>query len=640
VSCHAARQLWRGGASDADVPKSGDRSADYSPLARVLLRARSSLALTLTVKRADELAEGAMVHPAGVVRIPGMRTWSERYRPSRSLLLRIALAAVSPAVLFLIFRPDWYYRENGLVAYFYSGYTQNLGNLISISGVRHYFVSRWTLYLPGRVAFNMFGARGGFLALRWLFASAMVLAISALGHNRWRNRDSAAIVLMTLSSPLLLRTLLTDYFDSVVVPVGVLIIVLVALRPRNRSTAIAFGVGAAWIVIANPIAAAVPFCVIPAWVLALGGWRSRCRRLIESVASGSLVVLLGWAFFKYHFGLRNVYSPTIDFIKSNTSLQDPLKSPRLWWMGYRLWIYIPLLALGVWQYMRRHLGYTFDSTEALVLRVCATQYTFQVWFQFARHGSTLEIPYYWGLMVPSLLLALAVLVGKLAMGARKNVAVGCVAIVVFFILFTRKQIPELFSSWMDASFFIIAGAATYKHFGRRANSIPVALLVVVPFLLQAAGPTPEPQLAGEQRVNADYQTAYNSDLSDGVDGFNAATWFVERFQRLGSTVERNAYFWIGGAHANQLAAMYSAHVDGRWLNPGWGNVGAPLALTKDFTWAIGDVKIVNVIAMLGTSQDLATMTATLDLLRPGYSVLFQGQAPDRLHTEVRIISYP
>ena len=86
--------------------------------------------------------------------------------------------------------------------------------------------------------------------------------------------------------------------------------------------------------------------------------------------------------------------------------------------------------------------------------------------------------------------------------------------------------------------------------------------------------------------------------------------------------------------------MYSAHVDGRWLNPGWGNVGAPLALTKDFTWAIGDVKIVNVIAMLGTGQDLATMTATLDLLRPGYSVLFQGQAPDRLHTEVRIISYP
>ena len=52
--------------------------------------------------------------------------------------------------------------ENGIDAFFYTGYAQNLGDVIALSGDGHYFVSRWTAYLPNRVSLSSSARRPDF----------------------------------------------------------------------------------------------------------------------------------------------------------------------------------------------------------------------------------------------------------------------------------------------------------------------------------------------------------------------------------------------------------------------------------------------------------------------------------------------
>lgn len=580
---------------------------------------------TLGIERSDQFA--AVGRP---------RTF-ESVRP---YLAWVGLAIGMPLVGFLVVRPDWFYGLNGIDSFFYTGYAQNLGDNIAVSRDLHYFVTRWSAYLPNRVFFDIFGAETGYLMLRWLYASVICGAIIALGHRRWRRADTIAMVSLVLLMPMLLRTLLSDYVDSLTVPAGIACIAVVALWPRSRWTATVAGALAAAIVVANPIAIAIVLCLIPVWVRELG-WS---KKLATSAAIGGAtlcgVLVAGWLLFRVRYGISNVYTPTIDFVRTNTALIDPQKSPRLWWMGYRIWIYIPIVVLLVWQYLKRISKVTFDPAERIIMATCAVQYGFQIWYQFSRHGSTLEIPYYWSTMVPVLILSVCVVLGKLIVGSHRFLLSAVAAVVLVAVLVGRRGMPELYGSWVDAALVVVIIGALWWKRGPFLGALGACSLVFVIFTFQVSAPRPEPLLPGEGQVAAAYESVYDADQSSGIDSYRAATWFSSTMRSLGDPLTQSAFFWIGGGHAHQMAAMFSAHVDNRWLNPGWGANSLGDGLTKDFTWAIGQAKIVNTIVMLGTTDDLNSMTATLTGLRPGYDVRFDGVAPDELHTRVRVVTYP
>jgi len=543
-----------------------------------------------------------------------------------------------PLALFLAIRPDWYFKSNGLDPYFYTGYAQHLRDVIAVSGDRHYFVSRWTHYLPNWLFVKLFGAEAGFLVLRWLLTSLIAGCIVALGRRRWRTADVVALTVFTLISPMLLRAVLNDYVDALTAPLGILAITLVALRPEKKSTAAVVGVCAAAIGIVNPIGAAIILCLAPAWLLAVRSWRTRLTLAAIIGAAAATVVLFGLFLFRIRFNIDNVYEPTIRFTREHTAYQDPLKSPRLWWMGYRLWIYIPLLVLLTWLYLVKRRSVVFERAERTILITCGAQYGFQIWYQFSRHGSTLEIPYYWSMMVPSVTLAIAVILGTLAKTASPRVLPIAVGILVAVAALSSTAIPEVYSSWLDALVVIVGAAAVWHHLGRRASTFSVCALIFIVFTLQVGAPRLEPTLPGESIIDASYETVYNSEDSPGIDGFRAATWFSEQMTSLPAPTRQQTFFWIGGAHGHQLAAMYSAHVAGRWVNPGWGSDSPGLNLSTDFDFAI-KTGVVNVLAMVGTADDVAAMTKQLDALRPGYKVLLTGIAPDTLATNVKIVSY-
>lgn len=550
-----------------------------------------------------------------------------------------ALSCVAlPLGLFVLVRPDWYFKSNGLDPYFYTGYAQNLTDVLAISGDRHYFVSRWTHYLPNRLFVKAFGAKGGYLALRWLSASLISACIVGVGRRRWRPTDVIALTIFTLLSPMLLRALLSDYIDALTAPLGILAIALVAVRPEKISTAVIVGGCAAAIGICNPVAATICFCIAPAWLIAVKTWRTRLILAAVVVASAGAVVMFGLILFRARFGIPNVYEPTIRFLREHTTYQEPVKSPRLWWMGYRLWIYIPLLILFTWRYLVRRHAVVFDRAERTILITCAVQYGFQIWFQFSRHGSTLEIPYYWSIMVPSLTLAVVVILATLAELTDRRVLPITVFVVVLVAMLSSSALPEVYASWIDALILVGVAAAVWHRLGLRAQGFAVGAAVFIVFTLQVGAPRGEPTLPGEAIIQASYETVYNSEDSPGIDGFRAATWFSQQMNTLSSSLRHSTFFWIGGAHGHQLAAMYSAHVAGRWINPGWGSDSPGLQLSTDFDYAV-KTGVVNVIAMVGTADDVDQMTMTLDKLRPGYQVVLAGTAPDSADTHVRVVSY-
>ena len=74
----------------------------------------------------------------------------------------------------LVLRPDWYHRQNGLDPWFYTGQSLNLSDAIDQGTATHYFLGRWSIYLPELVVQAVTTPVAGYLAVR-------VLALVAIG---------------------------------------------------------------------------------------------------------------------------------------------------------------------------------------------------------------------------------------------------------------------------------------------------------------------------------------------------------------------------------------------------------------------------------------------------------------------------
>src|SRR5699024_11159316 len=113
-------------------------------------------------------------------------------------------------------------------------------------------------------------------------------------------------------------------------------------------------------------------------------------------------------------GIANVYAPTINFARAYTGETDPLRSSGLDWLGYKLWIYLPAFVLAIAWWGVRTKAWRLSTGELFILRCCGLQYLFQWVYEFTRNGVTLEVPWYWSYVLPSFLLATAVVIGRAA----------------------------------------------------------------------------------------------------------------------------------------------------------------------------------------------------------------------------------
>jgi hypothetical protein len=138
---------------------------------------------------------------------------------------------------------------------FYTGYAINLDDALAAAGNRHYFVTRWTSYIPMYLFSEIFGPYWGRLVLRL----AMILVLSEMF---WRFGSRLAFptksrllgIFTVVTAPMFVRAFTTDYPEYFIIwgsMVLSLLVVSFADKP-NIVKSVAVGVLAVSLLIANP----------------------------------------------------------------------------------------------------------------------------------------------------------------------------------------------------------------------------------------------------------------------------------------------------------------------------------------------------------------------------------------------------
>ena len=513
-------------------------------------------------------------------------TRSERAGPTGrfpTILVDGALVALIVGTGFALFQPDWFDNQNGLDPFFYTGLSLNISDAIDYGAQAHYFLSRWTLYIPELLVQRVLGPSTGFVATRLVLLVVGGLGLALLRPASSRRLDLVPVAVVALFSPLVGRSVFVDYSDAVVVPLGLVMVALAAKGRIGIRTSAAIGALGACVVVANAFAI-VMVAVIVAGYLARAVFQSPrfLLQLAVVAAAAAGVILAGLVFFRWRYDIANVYGPTIEFVRSNVSRRDPLKSPRLLWLQYRLWIYLPPIVLLAAAALRAARLIRLGSGELVVLGICAAQYAFHVAYQFVYDGLTLEVGYYFSYVVPAYTAGLAVVLYALFQRCSARATwMTTAAVVLAFAVW--RVLPEFdLDSWVAFAAAVVAVALAAATLARRiAIVLPLGLVGIV-LAAQLASPVPEPILPGELRVHPSYASLYRGGTSKGVRRFRASVRFIDRMRGLDIGVRKGAAWVIGEDPAPQLAAMYSVQVGlpNRWLNepmgPGDPAQGAPL----------------------------------------------------------------
>ena len=125
-------------------------------------------------------------------------------------------------------RPESYGQTpNPLDPVFYTGFSINFDDLSAILPDRYYFISRWSVYMPQRLACSLFGPELGRLMWRWALASVLLAAIFSLGKKRgWHVGQELLVGVVVLTMPSFVRAFFTDYVEYLVAALGIVLVSL------------------------------------------------------------------------------------------------------------------------------------------------------------------------------------------------------------------------------------------------------------------------------------------------------------------------------------------------------------------------------------------------------------------------------
>ena len=517
--------------------------------------------MTVVDGAADIAGDGNSDADIDGARTPADRAWW-RWHVSAALLL--------PPALYLTLMPDSYsVVPNGLDPYFYTGYAMNFDDIMREVGDGYYFVSRWTVYMPSRASMALFGTIAGRLVLRWLVASAMLVAVWHFGRQwRWSRTTALVVGVVLLSNPIFARAFMTDYVEWVVVGLGVIGAALCFEPTLTAARAGLIGALFAAVVVANPMAltvVGVPAAIALGYLHRTDG-RAFARNATCMSAGGLVVLGGGWLLFRAQYGISNVYAPTIDFVQRNTDYSDPLKSPRLDWLGAFTWIYIPAVVLAaIWSISPLRRRFHRDTAMRALMWGLAIQYAWQWVDQFVRDGNGLEISYYWSFIYPMLAITIAAVLGTVEW--TRSTAIAFIGVWWIVIVLARTTDIRLPNGWFFAAMVLAVLAVLHLDAERRHTSAVCALMVVT-LVAEVGAPAYDPLPYHWYNMDPRYDEAFYE--VDGLDRkrLDATIWLADELDALPSD---SGMYFFGVDEAYAIAGIYGAHVTGRSVpwTPSW-----------------------------------------------------------------------
>lgn len=469
-----------------------------------------------------------------------------------------------PLFLYVVLRPENYgLTPNSLDPVFYSGYAINFDDLLSAVGDRHYFVSRWSAYLPAHIATILAGPIAGRLLWRLLLASLILAAIWSLGRRwKWNVATQLFVGTIIITTPMFLRAFFTDYVEYFAVSFGIVLVCLCLREIERYHTAALVGLLASLIVIANPISiTAVAPCVVVGLILSRGSF---VHRLGLTACIGVMFVatgLFGMYLFRYRYHIDNVYKPSWDFINHyKTPKVDDWRSPKLDWLGRYTWLYAPpLVALGG-PILACLFKEQLTRVERIAFALCGFQYLYQWFDQFVRRGFGLELSYYWSFSLPSFLVALALLLGRLASRLSGRM-VGMLA--TLWVLFLIIGVPPSLRlpPGLGFALILVVTVVGILMAARKSRATAGALLLAFVGWTQIGAPSYDPLKYMILNNSPQYQNLIRKggDLSELV--YREAVWFSRRMDKIPD--DPNTSFVMAGGWASSISGIYAPHVVGR-----------------------------------------------------------------------------
>ena len=510
-------------------------------------------------------------------------------------------------VLYAVLRPENYsLLPNWLDPVFYTGYATNLDDLIVGVGQQHYFISRWSQYLPNYAFSRLLGPIAGRLVWRLVLSTGILTAAWRLGR-RWKwtiaQEVLAGTVLVTM--PMFVRAFFTDYSEYAVVSYGLLLILL-CLRIRQSPWSVAaIGVLVGLLVVANP--ASLTVLIAPAAVAIWFGAGTYRGRLAITAGIGAVAIatlLAGLLWFRWRYGIHNVYQPTIDFLRHQPG-PDALRSPRHEWLWQFTWLYGPPIVMLAYVGIARVRKIRLDRTERIALGLCAFQYAYQWIDQFIRKGDGLEVSYYWSFMYPAFGVLLVIGIGRATSGARSRVVL---LIAVMWVALLAFGLPDSLRLPDGAWFFLLAAAVVGAAVVVGVRSAPAGAAIVLGLLawMHLAPPAYDPSAYHPYNVSPRYDLLYRQAGNLSERTLDEIVWF----ERQMDTVPFDAYtaFAPMAALSGTVSGVYAPHIDGRLLDPA---SGTATMIQRALTGHPGGVPVV--IALYGPPDEVGLLAEQFDL---------------------------
>ncbi|MDO8392679.1 MAG: hypothetical protein Q7V57_19560 [Actinomycetota bacterium] len=365
----------------------------------------------------------------------------------------------------------------------------------------------------------------------------------------------------------------------------------------------AIGVLGALMLVANPLALTV--IGAPMVVAAVFGARSFIGRVSIAFGIGaSLVATLGAGLllFRWHYGIANVYQPTIDFMR-NPPGPDPLRSPRNDWVVRFTWLYGPPLLMSAYLLFAWVRRVRLDRTELTALGLCACQYAYQWYDQIVRRGDGLEISYYWSFMYPAYGLLLLVAVGRASSGVRNSRLFAAGVLWLALLVF---GVPSALRFPTGLGFFTLLLAALGVAVAMARRTVFAAAMVVLGVLgwTQVGAPPYDPRAYHPFNMSPYYDQVYRQAGSPSEQLHAEVVWFEEQMDRVPH--DELASFVPAGNQSIIVIAIYAPHVVNRVIE----RKAAPTHMVVRALSA-REPGMPLVIAVLGRPGDVAKATKGL-----------------------------
>jgi len=381
------------------------------------------------------------------------------WRFTTSFAAELGALLLLPLVAFYAMRFVPINQNLYLDPYIYTGYINDFQDLMARYGVTYYSV-RFGLIVPGQLFTHLFGAEGGYLALRYVLALIAGVPLYYMVKRHFSQPVASLTVAGMLLSPYFARAVLWDHPDAAGVPflVAAMCLFLLDQRPSLWRDTLA-GACAAMAIHSNFFTVSVVGIFGAVWLAFSLLFRHPVNDLMKRVAGVSLgmflVTALGYVYYWHAIGRpTNIFLVTLGMAYN---LQRG--GTRQWrvagasWIASQIHVLFPIFLVVCCVLVIRWRRVSFTSLIVASFGIAVTAFYYVE--QFFLDSNILQLFYYFSYLLPAVFLMLAFLWQTLwertKRGAPAFVGLGLTALLAQWMLAvwgSRALPPLTLSHWI------------------------------------------------------------------------------------------------------------------------------------------------------------------------------------------------